>query len=365
DRGLLVLDRALRDQLSTSRGGTPSAGTRWSLGVLDIAQLGIRLSDLGPEIPDVTLLIHTRLTDVPLAAGGLAKARTPQRLELSTLTLDSPLDPFRPVVNVGTIFVEFTIADLIAHQLASLTVVSPTIYLGEDLIWYMNTTRTAAAAAPSGQPWTVRSLRADLGKIVLTFEGVNRASLPLDFRTDARNVILGDLATLRLAAALQVPKQSYKFPGLDLALIDVEGELRFDYPPGRAQENVVNTLRVDAIRWRDYVVRDGWLAATFDEKGVNGTLGGNAYDGYVNGGGSVPFGPGSRSGWAAGTDLDLAPLAATVGGQSVAMTGLVDVEGAVEVLEDRVDRARATLDFQRPGVLSFPALDRLLERLPA
>jgi hypothetical protein len=365
DRGLLVLDRALRDQLSASQGGTPSAATRWSLGVLDIAQLGIRLSDLGPQIPDVTLLIHSRLTDVPLAPGALAKARTPQRLELSNLTLDSPLDPFRPVVHVGSIFVEFTLADLIAHQLGSIAVVSPTIYLGEDLIWYMNTTRVAAAAAPSGQPWTVRSLRADLGKIVITFRGVNRASLPLNFRTDARNVILGDLATLQLAVALQVPKQNYTFPGLDLALIDVEGELRFDYPPGQARDNVVNTLRVDRIRWRDYVVRDGWLAATFDQKGVNGKLGGNAYDGYMNGGVSVPFGPGAMSGWAAGTDLDLAPLAATVGGQSVAMTGLVDVEGAVEVLGSRIDRARATLDFQRPGLLSFPALDRLLDRLPA
>src|SRR5262249_9772394 len=147
-------------------------------------------------------------------------------------------------------------------------------------------------------------------------------------------------------------------------LTDVEGELRFDYPPGRARDNVVNTLRVDAIRWRDYVVRDGWLAATFDQKGVNGTLGGSAYDGYMNGGVSVPVGPGAMSGWAAGTDLDLAPLATTVGGQSVAMTGLVDVDGAVEVLGDRVDRARATLDFQRPGLLSFPALDRLLDRLP-
>ena len=200
-------------------------------------------------------------------------------MKLADLTLESPLDPFRPVVHVGSIFVEFTLADLVNHQLSSIAVVSPTIYLGEDLIWYMNTTRRAATSAPSAQPWTVQSLRADLGKIVITFQGVNRASLPLNFRTDAHDVILGDLATLRLAAALQVPKQDYTFPGFDLGLIGVEGELRFDYPPGQATDNVVNTLRVDAIRWRDYVVRDGWLAATFDQRGVNGTIGGSAYDG--------------------------------------------------------------------------------------
>jgi hypothetical protein len=362
--GLLVLDRFLRDELSATGGGTPHAGTTWSLGVLDIGQLGIRLADLGPQIPDVTVLIRTRLTEVPLGAGGLARARATQRVELADLTLDSPLDPFRPVVHVGSIFVEFTLADLVNHQLASIAVVSPTIYLGEDLIWYMNTTRSAAAASPAGQPWTVRSLRADLGKIVITFQGVNRASLPLNFRTDAHDVILGDLATLRLAAALQVPKQDYTFPGFDLGLIGVEGELRFDYPPGQATDNVVNTLRVGAIRWRDYVVRDGWLAATFDQRGVNGKLGGSAYDGYMNGGVSLPFGPGTMAGWAACTDLDLAPLSATIGGHSVTMTGQVDLEGAVELLDRRIDKARAELEFERPGLLSFPALDRLLDRLP-
>jgi hypothetical protein len=362
--GLLVLDSFLRNELSATGGGTPHPGTTWSLGVLDIEQLGIRLADLGAQIPDVTVLIRTRLTEVPLGAGGLARARATQRLELADLTLDSPLDPFRPVMHVGSIFVEFTLADLVNHRLASIAIVSPTIYLGEDLIWYMNTTRTAAATAPSAQPWTVRSLRADLGKIVITFQGVNRASLPLNFRTDAHDVSLGDLATLRLAAALQVPKQSYTFPGFDLGLIGVEGELRFDYPPGQATDNVVNTLHVEAIRWRDYVVRDGWLAATFDQKGVNGKIGGSAYDGYMNGGVSLPFGPGATAGWAACTDLDLAPLSAAVGGHSVSMTGQVDLEGAVEVLDERVDKARAELDFGRPGLLSFPALERLLDRLP-
>jgi hypothetical protein len=362
--GLLVLDTFLRNELSATSGGTPHAGTTWSLGVLDIGQLGIRLADLGPQIPDVTVMIRTRLTEVPLGAGGLARARTTQRVELADLTLDSPLDPFRPVVHVGSIFVEFTLADLVNHQLSSIAVVSPTIYLGEDLIWYMNTTRRAATTAPSAQPWTVRSLRADLGKIVITFQGVNRASLPLNFRTDAHDVILGDLATLRLAAALQVPKQDYTFPGFDLGLVGVEGELRFDYPPGQATDNVVNTLHVEAIRWRDYVVRDGWLAATFDQRGVNGTIGGSAYDGYMNGGVSLPFGPGAMAGWAACTDLDLAPLSAAVGGHSVSMTGQVDLEGVVEVLDQRVDKARAELDFGRPGLLTIPALEGLLDRLP-
>jgi hypothetical protein len=71
------------------------------------------------------------------------------------------------------------------------------------------------------------------------------------------------------------------------------------------------------------------------------------------------------AGWASCTDLDLAPLSAAAAGTFLEMTGLVDLEGAVEMQNGRIDQARAELDFKRPGVLNFPGLDRLLERLPA
>jgi len=365
DGGLLVLDQALRQRMESGPPGGPAgAGREWSVATLDVAQLGIRLADLGPEIPDLTLLVRSRLTDVPLGVDGLSRARTPQRIELANITLDSPLDPFRPVIHVGSVFVDFSIAQLVRHRIGSLRVVSPTIYLGEDLIWYMNATRIEAATAPTAEPWTVEHLHVDLGRLVLTFKGVDRAALPLNFRTDAHHVILGDLAQLRLAAALEVPRQTYTFPGFDLEMVDVEGELRFDYPPGQATDNVVNTLEVAEIRWRDYRIHDGWFSATFDARGINGQLGGTAYAGYVNGGASLPFGAGPMAGWASCTDLDLAPLSAAAAGTYLEMTGVVDLEGAVEVQNERIHQARADLDFKSAGVLRFPGLDRLLERLP-
>lgn len=366
-RGLVVLDRALRERMSGDGGRSVRAARRgaWSVGVLNLGQLGLRLTELGPEIPDVTLMVRSRLTDVPFDPAALATAQSVQHVELSSLTLDSPLDPFRPVVHVGSIFAQFTIAGLLERRIDRLVVVSPTIYLGEDLIWYMSATRGEAAAQPAAQPWTVRRLRAELGRIVITFRGVDRIGLPLTFRTDAHDVVLGDLASLRLAAALTVPRQDYRLPGFDLELRGIEGELRFDFPPGQARDNVVNTLSVDVIRWRDYHITGGWLAATFDQQGINGTLGGRAYDGFVDGGASIPFGPGPMAGWASCTDLDLAPLAATVAGASLEMEGLVDVEAAVQATGTRLDTARADLVFSRPGVLRFPSLDRLLARLPA
>jgi hypothetical protein len=367
-RGTIVLDQTFRDRLAGSGGGGDGGGIGgWSIGEVDVERLGIRLADLGDAIPDVTLMVRSRLRDVPLGGAALAEARQTQRVELSNVALNSPLDPFRPVVHVGSLFAEFTLADLLRRQIASLTIVSPTIYLGEDLIWFKDAARhqTATGTPDAGPPWTVRQLRVELGRLVVTYNGLDRASIPLAFRTDARNVVLGDLATLRLAAALDVPRQDYRFPGFDLELLGVEGELRFDYPPGGERDNVVNTLRVDHIRWRDYRITDGWFSATFDERGVNGKLGGSAYDGYVDGGLSIPYGVGTMAGWAACTDLDLAPLSATVAGAYLAMTGVVDVEAAVEASGTRIERADARLDFTRPGQLRFPSLDTLLSKLPA
>src|SRR5262249_57458232 len=103
--------------------------------------------------------VQTRVDDVALAAHGLARARTPQRIELADFSLYSPLDPFRKVVDIGSMFVEFTMAGVLDRRLTSLLVLSPTIYLGEDLIWYMNASRGAATEEGHGRPWTLHPLR--------------------------------------------------------------------------------------------------------------------------------------------------------------------------------------------------------------
>jgi hypothetical protein len=369
ERGTLVVDAALRERLAS---GGPAAGaqaTTASVGVLEIRQLATRITDVAPEVPDITLTFGTTLNDVPLGAEALARARDPQRVELADLRLHSPLDPFRPVVHIGSVFVDFTLAEIVRQRIASLLLLSPTIYLGEDLIWYMNVARRqgTAAAGPAAPPWTVGTVRADLGRIVVTFNGTDRLSLPITFRSQADNVSLDELASLHLSAELKVPRQSYTFPGFDLALVDMEGELRFDYPRGKAQDNVVNVLNVREIRFRDYRLENGWLSVTFDEGGINGKRGGKAYEGYVDAGLSVPFGAEPPwSGWMAGTKLDLAPIAAVVARGGIEMSGIVDAKGAVDLHQGtRLERAEADLTMTTPGSLRIPDLEGLLARLPA
>lgn len=368
ERGTLVVDSALRARLAAAGPEPAGPGPTASVGVLEIRQLATRIAEVGSEIPDITLTFSTTLRDVPLGAEALTRAQDPQRVELADLRLYSPLDPFRPVVHIGSVFVDFTLADVLRQRLAALLLLSPTIYLGEDLIWYMNMARREAEAAtgPPPPPWTVGRVRADLGRIVVTFNGTDRLSLPITFRSQAANVALDELASLHLSAELKVPRQSYTFPGFDLALVDMEGELRFDYPRGAAEDNVVNVLNVKEMRWRDYRLENGWLSVTFDERGINGKLGGQAYEGYVDGGLSIPFGPAPPwSGWMAGTKLDLAPIATVAAKGTIEMSGIVDARGAVDLRQGaRLERAEGELEMTTPGHLRIPDLEALLARLP-
>jgi hypothetical protein len=370
DGGTLVVDAALRERLAAGGPAVEAAESPASVGVLEIRRLATRITEVAPEVPDITLTFATTLSDVPLGAAALARARDPQRVELADLRLYSPLDPLRQVVHIGSVFVDFTLADIVQQRLGSLLLLSPTIYLGEDLIWYMDVaSRQSAPAAggPAVPPWTVGRVRADLGRIVITFNGTDRLSLPITFRSQADNVALDELASLNLSAELKVPRQSYTFPGFDLALVDMEGELRFDYPRGAGKDNVVNVLNVKEMRWRDYRLRDGWLSVTFDEGGINGKLGGQAYEGYVDAGLSVPFGAEPPwSGWLAGTKLDLAPIAAVVARGGIEMSGIVDAKGSVDLHRGtRLERAEGELTMTTAGHLRIPDLEGLLERLPA
>jgi hypothetical protein len=367
ERGTMVVDAAFRSRLAAEGGGGAVAAGA-SVGVLEIRALAMRIAELGREIPDVTLTFSTTLRDVPLSAEALAAARDPQRVELADLQLYSPLDPFRPVVHIGSVFMDFTLADVMRQRIGALHLLSPTIYLGEDLIWYMNMARRegTAATGPSPPPWTVGRVRADLGRIVVTFNGSDRLNLPITFQSEAGNVALDQLTSLHLSAELKVPRQSYTFPGFELALVDMEGALRFDYPRGKGKDNVVNVLNVREMRWRDYRIANGWIAMTFDQRGINGTLGGQAYEGYVDGGLSIPFGAVPPwSGWIAGTKLDLAPIAAVAAKGGIEMSGVVDVRGAMDLRQGtQLERAEGELTMTTPGSLRIPDLEGLLAKLP-
>lgn len=356
--GSLLLDAHGRAFLlgENSEPSGASGGT-WTIGTLEIGTLAVHLAELGPPLPDVTFDVHTTLTDLPLSAAAAEIADDAQELELASLALYSPFDPFKKVVTVGSVFVDFTLAGLARQTIDEVKLLRPTIYLAEDLFWYMTNERADATSSPSS-PWTIDLLKAELGSLILEIGKARRVGLPITFETQVRDVKLDNLADLKLAAELHVPEESYRFPDYDVDLERVHGQLQFDYPPGEGSENFVSTLYADAFTWRDYSLEKGWLSLTFDPKGINGTFGGAGYDGYVNGGITVPYAFGEPwVGWVSASEIDLTELTAVIAGGAVEMTGPLDANIALTIANQTLETAEGDLVLAKPGRLEFTRLD--------
>lgn len=355
--GTLLLDaRGRRFLLAEDAAAGRASGAAWTIGTLEIGTLAVHLAELGPPLPDVTFDVHTTLTDLPLSAAAAEIADDAQELELASLALYSPFDPFKKVVTVGSVFVDFTLAGLTRQRIHQVKLLRPTIYLAEDLFWYMTNEREGATSSPPS-PWTIDLLKAELGSLILEIGKARRVGLPITFETQVRDVKLDNLADLKLAAELHVPEESYSFPDYDVDLDRVRGQLQFDYPPGEGSENFVSTLYADVFTWQEYSIEEGWLSLTFDPKGINGTFGGAGYDGYLNGGLTVPYAFGEPwVGWVSASEIDLTELTAVIAGGAVEMTGPLDANIALTIANQSLATAKGDLRLAKPGRLVLTRL---------
>jgi hypothetical protein len=228
------------------------------------------------------------------------------------------------------------------------------------------------AVAPSDttspQPqldWLIAELRVEYGSLILGGEKLGQVGLPLSFSTSASNVRLDNLASLRLRADLEIRTQDFSFPPLQLDLLQLGGELKFSYPSEEDLNNLVNVLRLEQLRWRQFSANDLWLAATFDARGIFAQAGGEAYGGYVNAGVSFFFEPEGRwVGWVTGKEISLQKLTAILAPQNFSMTGPADFAVEVDGSKKLIQRLRGHLQASGSGLLRVNKIDDLLENLP-
>lgn len=359
--GEVLIDARARELLRADAGGpggdAPDPADAWRIGTLDIGSLAVHLAELGPPVPDVTFDVHTTLADLPLSAAAAAIADERQQIELASLALYSPFDPFKKVVSIGSVFVDFSLGGAMRQRISRVKLLRPTIYLAEDLFWYMANERGAETSSPA-TPWTIDVFEAQLGSLILEIGSARRVGLPITFETRARDVKLDNLADLQLAAKLKVPEESYRFPDYDLNVDRVRGELQFDYPPGEGAENFVSTLYADSFEWKEYALEEAWVSLTFDPQGINGTFGGAGYDGYVNGGLTVPY---DREapwvGWLSASALDLKQVSEVVSAGAVEVTGPLDANVALTVAQQALETVDGELTLAEPGRLEITKLD--------
>lgn len=364
----------------------PDSG--FQLADLKVHDLLVELRSFGANIQlpgesGLAFTLNTEFKNVPLDGALNLLGSDTQEIELANIEILSPRDPLVRVLSLHSVFVYFTIEGLVQKKIQRLIVLSPTFYLSEDFFLFMKAMRAAfdsggsepapnseatAEAVPDSPPesgWMIEQFRAEFGRIVLGGEREGQIGLPLSFQTTAEDIRFDNLASLRLETALTVEPQDYAFPALQIELEKLRGDLRLSYPPNEARDNLVNELYLDQVRWRQFQVRDVWLAATFDATGVYANLGGGAYGGYLNAGLSFSFGAASRwIGWVAGTGVGLGPLTDVLFPQNLRLTGDADFTVEVDARSSLIDRVKGHLSSKTPGTLRITKIDQFLENLP-
>lgn len=379
--GRLVVGKTLQQLLAANSSTPPAApaapvppapDSAWSVGTVEIAGIRTRLEDNRPGLTELRFTVGTTLRNV--SARGLARGLLDevQTVELANISLRSPINPDARILSLRSVFLRFTLRDLARRNLREVVILRPSIYLSQDLFVYMERATAAdpqTPAAPAGSSaesaWSVDRLEVKFGRLVLGSGGRDDIGLPLEFETTARDLALDNLAKLQLTAALRVPRQSYDFPDYQLEVQDVEGDLRFAYPPEKGEKNLVQKLEIAGVRWRQYRAREAWVAVTFDARGINGQFGGAAYRGYVNGGFSFFFQDDSPwIGWVAGTGVDTEKLTGVISPQNFRLTGPADFEIQLDAFRKRIARLRGVFRLTEPGRLRIGKLDDLLANIP-
>jgi hypothetical protein len=388
DGGSLILGKSLREIFAapagtaqTTLGGQVSsaspaaiadepAGKAWIVGTLDIHRVAIRLEDERPEVSDITFALNTSLKTIPLSKSASNLGSEPQLVEIANLDIASPLDPLTKVLTLDSLFLRFTLAGLLRGEIDSLTILGPTIYVGEDLFWYMDDMQKRLGLGKTGEEdsgpaWKVKELIIDYGRLTLGSGGRRQYGLPLGFRTRAQDIALDNLAALKLQAVLEIPPQRYVFDSYQLEFTSEQGELRFAYPPEKNVNNLVGTIQLKAIRWRQYKASDSWVSVTFDQNGINGTFGGNVYRGDVSGGFSFFFQSDSPwIGWVSGSKVALGQLTNVISPQNFQMSGPLEFRLQMDAEGHRVDRVLGEFHVTKPGRMVIGKIDELLERIP-
>lgn len=368
--------RSIVLQSDAAAPGPPrESGKPWLMRKLEIHNGRVAVADLGVEVPDVQFDLNTKLNDVPLSSDITFASKEMQKVEFADFTLHSPLDPFVPVVNLKTVFVNFSFAQIMRREIDALVLLNPTIFVGPDLFWYVDQLKKRQAETPPAVPstssadrdagWRLNRFEAAYGQLVIANEGQARVPLPLSFSTHAENIRFSNFSDLQLKLDLLIPTADYRFPDYQVDFKQLGGEIKFGLPPEKQANNLVQTLRSEAATWQQFTGRKLFWSVTYDEKGIYGQFGGAGYGGYVNGQFSFFLKPDSPwEGWISGSKVDLGQLTDVIAPENFHMTGPVDFKMNVKAHSRDIQQVAGKFKTRKPGHLRIGKLDDLLAKIP-
>lgn len=375
-------NKVFRDLIASGEKPTLPAGAKaapekpappFRIGELLVKDGGIRLDDLGLGLPSIDCRVNTAFRNLALAPDAGAGGQELQTIELSRIALTSPLDPFVSVMSLETIFIRFTLAGIWRREIEEVAILRPRIDIGPDLFWYIDrvqkTESAPAAEAPAvadaGPDWRIKKFSATSGQLFLALEGRSEVALPMPFESHAENLNFQKLSDLRLKLSIEMPEQNYDYPGYELALRGVAGRVEFSLPPEKGANNLVNTVRLREVRWKQFQGRDCYVSVTYDERGIYGHLGGKAYGGQVNGQFNFLLASGSPwNGWLSGTRIELGPITDALAPEKFSLSGPASFHVSASARGKEIERVIGDFFATRGGRLSIGKIDDIIKELP-
>ncbi|MEI7865934.1 MAG: hypothetical protein WCI38_11230, partial [Chthoniobacterales bacterium] len=370
DRGWLLAGPGLQSLVAGApQGGASTAsGGAFILQTLDLVDLQVHTGEMGGRMPEISLRVNTALRDVALGQAAEDLAERIHQVEFADIEILSPYDPLQRAVSIHTIFAKFSLGGLARREIDELILLSPTIYVGQALFEYMakaDDVRHPPEPVEATEGWRVNLLKMNFGKLIIAVGGRKQVGLPLAFQTTARNVSLSSLAGLNASLVMTIPPDDYEFPGYDLSFRNVRGDVRLNFPTNDEQNNLVNVVRFDRARWRNFTARDLWVSVTFDLKGINARFGGAAYGGYLSGGFSFFLQPDAPwTGWITGEDVDVDALTQAAAPQHFVMSGIADTRVEVNGSGPSIERVVGNLRTAGGGRMVVNKLNDLLDAIP-
>lgn len=374
----------------------------WKLGQLELEEARFTLEKFIPGLPYVPIVLNTTLTEVPLS-GRIRGDERPQDVELRNLVIASPYNSLLPVAELRSIWLYFTIPGLFRNEIEKVEVVSPKIYLGEHLFWYIDFYRKFASnapepeaedveeklavvstdpcaavgdeAVPDGQGkigaiekalknneisgWKIKNIKASTGSLIVAPKGYPLGILPFPFSGET------NLATGEIKLELKVKESDYVFEDLKLELRGLSGDAFFNYPIPDENNNFVQTFTVPGLRYQDYRASGVYLSLTYTEELIHGEFGGDAYGGYAKGEFNIYIGETYKwDAWVTGTGLDLSPISDILAPETITVTGILDAKIIADGEGLIPATVTGTMDTSGPCHMTVGKLDDVLASIP-
>ncbi|MDF1751285.1 MAG: hypothetical protein P1U89_00770 [Verrucomicrobiales bacterium] len=353
----------------------------WKIDDLEITRGKVNFESLIPEMDGLSFGLETEMKDIPLTAEGLLDATKPQTVKLDSLRIRDPYDAFLTVAELPDVYVEFSLAGLANQEIEKIDVISPTLNVGESLFRWIDYLRKYRAinegttvdlkganiiddkleGRMNASKWIINRINATSGKLVISPYGHPITSIPFPFSATT-NVAEGKV---KMEMNISEEQTVFSLPDYGIDLIGLTGDLGFNLPIPEKDNNLVQTFRLNGLKWRKFDARKLFLTVTYDRYGIYGLFGGEAYGGYANGAFNYYLDKnGKWDAWLAGTNMDTGAVTKALVPEGFVMGGKVNTKLFGKGTNTEVDGIDGELESVGDGWFDIALMEKALEHLP-